>query len=291
MSFDLKNKAIGSNSKRKVRIGSRVPEENREWLKSHGIVTDKVLSVSSLSLPPQSLSHRFEKPIIVAMAALLCFLPLLWFQQQHRLLSQIELEREKTKNLDGVNYHLRGNLEKISSINLIQQSEINRMAEQLQRMTQTFSSKVSGFEKGEAMSDALHHTYANELERMSHQYDLQVDALRRQVTDQDQVISSLEYSLQSINGVVVSADSMSEQGLITNGAIAAVNQEFQFAVIDAGEIKGARVGQMVEIYHLNEVIGYGQIEKIYSEYACVKVSESVLQQIQVGDPVFVHSKA
>lgn len=290
MGIVIKQRMTYSDSFKKIRIGSRVPEENREWLKHHGIVTDKPVAFQPVPASSHLSSLRFKKPLIMVLAALICLLPLLWFQQQTHLLSQIHIEQTKVKSLEGANFHLRGNAEKLSSINSLQRLEINRMGGQLRQLTQNFSSQVSGFQKGEAMADALQGSFSNELSRMSHEYDLQIETLRGQVKDQNQMISSLQYSLQSSNGVVVRAEPISNQGLATNGVIAAINQEFQFIVVNVGAVKGAQAGQMLEIYHGQDVVGYGQIEKIYSEYSCAKVSPSVLQLIQVGDPVFIQAK-
>jgi hypothetical protein len=188
--------------------------------------------------------------------------------------------------MENSNYHLRGSFAALSSVNLIQQAEINRLAKQIQGMAGQFNSQVGGFQKGEAMYDALHHTYDNELARVSHQYDVEVEALQKQVHDKEQMISSLESSLDSMDGVVVRADSVANPGAVSNALVASVNADFQFIIIDAGVLKGVKLGQMIEISHAGAVIGYGQIEKIYPDFSGAKVfSDDAITRIKKGDSV------
>ncbi len=290
MNLETRDRVFVSPPQKKVRIGSRVPEENREWLKRHGIVTDKAFSNERPSFSRPISRQIFKNSIMIIAVLFICLLSAALFEQRRFLTEQVYSEQSRGQSLTASNQHLRENLAQLSAISLTQQSEMNRMAGQIQQMTHHFRAQLGGLEKGEAMSGELRHIFEKEIGRMSSRYDLEVEALRKQVSKKEQLISSLEASLQSIEGLVVTADPLPNTGGMTKGSISAVNQDFQFVIVNIGEAKGAQIGQMVELYHRGGVIGYGQIEKIYPEYSGVKVfSFEVIAQLEKGDTALLKS--
>lgn len=290
MSFETKDKASQLSSNKKVRIGSRVPEENREWLKRHGIVTETALPTKS-----QGSFFRIKPPFWVwrISVVILVWISLLaavsgWWGDHRFLSGRLQSEITQKDNLAGANQHLTQAVSRLREVSAIQQSEITRMRLQIQDMMDRYQIQVSGFQKSEAMTDAVYSVYESEMVRMSRHYDSEIEALRQEIAESKQTISSLEYSLQVADGVVVQADPLASTGGMTNGAIAAVNPEFQFVVINIGGLKGARVGQMVEFYHRGALVGYGQVEKIYPDFSGVKVfSSEIISVLEKGDAVFL----
>ncbi len=292
MNVETRERVFVSPPQKKVRIGSRVPEENREWLKRHGIVTDKAFPQKLPSFSILTLKQYFKKAAVIAAVLFMGLLLAVLFQQQQYLSDQIRLEQVRWQSLSAGNRHLREKLEQLSTVNSVQQAEIHRMAGQFQGLKQGYTYQIQGLEKGEAMSSALHHVFENALGKMSSRYDREVGALRKQVSKKDEMISSLQTSLQSMDGLVVQADPIANSGGMTNGAISAVNQDFQFVIVNIGELKGAQPGQMVELYHRGKLIGYGEVEKTYPEYSGVKVfSLAVISELQEGDAAFLKSSA
>jgi|GEM_PF-4356774 len=290
MSFETRSRAFVSPPQNKVRIGSRVPEGNQEWLKRHGIVTDQGLSYIRSSVAMIVPKPHFKQFVAVIAAIFVCLLLWAGLRQQQHVVNEIKSARFHAQSLMGANHHLRENSEQLSSINAVQQSEINRMGSQLRDMSHQFHYQVTGLEKGVAMADALQRAFENQLNRMGDHYDREVESLRKQIGEKDQVIFSLETSLQSMDGLIVTANSLSDPKNVSGGAIEAINIDYQFVLVGLGEIKGARVGQMAEFYHQGDLIGYGQVEKVYPDVSGVKVfSLDVLNQLEKSDRVFLKS--
>ena len=101
MTSEIQNKDSTSVQKKKVRIGSPVPVENREWLKHHGIVTDQTLSspgdiYSTRSTPP---IFSFKRVIQTSITILLLVLPFAGYQYFQKMANELQNERERFKNL------------------------------------------------------------------------------------------------------------------------------------------------------------------------------------------------
>ena len=288
MILKISDKIFVSGPSKKVRIGSRVPEDNREWLKHHGIVTDQAISIENTYRAEPLLKTRTQKVVAVLGSLLICLIPMALFLQQHDLMGQIKLEQVRSNNLNISNQKLKDSLAQLSLINQTQQSEMSRMASQLRGLTQSFNFQTHDFKKGEAMYAALQRIYDSEMGRVSDQYDREIEALHQKISHQDQMISSLESSIQSMDGVLVQANPIVDGDGMTNSTISAVNADFQFVVIDSGALKGATLGQMVEFYHHGLLVGYGEVEKVYPDFSGVKVfSSAVFSQLEKGDAAFL----
>ena len=225
------DKRPSSVSQKKARIGPTLPAENREKVKHREVVTDQ--RPSKVTEPHASLPKKkifdYEKIGFVFTLFLVSIFSLVWFQQRQGLLNEIKAERSRFQSMENSNYHLRGSFAALASMKLMQQSEINRLASQIRGMMGQFNLKVSGFKKGEAMFDALQRTYDMELAQISRQYD--IEALKKQVHVKDQMISSLESSLNSIDGVVVRADSMVGPSGVNSALVVSVNVDFQLLLL------------------------------------------------------------
>lgn len=288
MILKISDKIFVSGPNKKVRIGSRVPADNREWLKRHGIVTDQAISIQSSYRAQPFFKTRTQKAAAVLVSLLICLIPMVLFLQQHDLAEKVKLEQARSNDLNVSNRVLQERVAQLSVINQTQQSEMSRMASQLRGLTQSFNFQLGDFKKGEAMYETLHRAYDSEMGRVSDQYDREIEALQKKVSHQDQMISSLESSIQSMDGVVVHANPIADGKGVTQCTISAVNADFQFVVVDSGALKGATPGQMVEFYHHGLLVGYGEIEKVYRDFSGVKVfSSAVFSQLEKGDTALI----
>lgn len=153
MTFNTDDKVLKSNTPQKVRIGSRVPNENRDWLQRHGIVTDGLLSEKET---PQ----RFFSPLLFQftfflLGTAICLMVWLVFQQYHDWNRAVQQETLRVQSLEASNYHLRENLEKQIELGKVQQFEINRLAFEIENIKWNLGQKIRSLEKRVEIETAL----------------------------------------------------------------------------------------------------------------------------------------
>ena len=153
MAFDTGNKVLKSNTPPKVRIGSRVPDENRDWLQRHGIVTDGLL-------PEKETPQRIFSPLLIQftfflLGTAICLMVWLVFQQYHDWSRTAQQETLRVKSLEASNYHLRENLEKQMELGKVQQFEINRLTFEIENIKWDLGQKIRLLEKRVEIENAL----------------------------------------------------------------------------------------------------------------------------------------
>lgn len=128
MDFSTDSENLKAESRPKIRIGSRVPDSNRGWLESHGIVSDQVVLKEKSQ---EKFSNAFFHIVFFLAGAAVCTLIAAGIYLYHERVGLQNLENFQISALEASNYHLRKSAEQQFAIGNFHQLEISRLNAEL----------------------------------------------------------------------------------------------------------------------------------------------------------------
>lgn len=151
MELETGDKNLKVDAVKKVRIGSRVPDENKDWLQSHGIVTNQIPPASPKNKKRYLTSH-FVFLVLGAWALLSVWI----IAQQHSDADQaLKQSGLRLQSLEFSNHHLLARLERLSELGKAQQFEINRLDFEIQSVRWRLERQIRFLEKQVELESSL----------------------------------------------------------------------------------------------------------------------------------------
>jgi ElaB/YqjD/DUF883 family membrane-anchored ribosome-binding protein len=243
---------------------------------------------------PGKASRFFGKvlPVIAWLAA--CALVLVYVQgilssrEASRQLAQVQSEKKQ----------LEQSYAALESTSVHQAAEMRWMSSQLR--DQAAELKTAQDQK-ESMGRSLEKRYAEELMRITLQYESELDALRGAVQTRDAIVNALKAQMKAfekfVNPAKIAAVSGGAAGISrqpfagagtpgVQGQILSVNGRQGFVVIDLGSERGAHSGRLVVISRNGTELTTGRVDRVYPSMSAVLIHDAgISSTLQEGDAV------
>ena len=172
--------------------------------------------------------------------------------------------------------------------------EIAAQKQELVQMSQDFDQAKAKA----ALVDQQRQNYEEQIASLKKMYEGQISEFKNQLSAKEDLSRMLKDNLNAIRGLMQGAHTAEltptagaaprREGTPLGGKVTLVDKRNRFVIVNLGLTDGISMGQLVQIYNGDKLIGEARIDRIYHDLSAATIlSDQALSDVQKGDSVTI----